>query len=160
MSAPNFSEVVAEKLTRLKVLEQSPSSPTRDQELLAVKGELLELHKLVCDKMNALPWNEEKKQLQGLREQLDRAPIWGYEIDVDVSTKRLNELDTELSAGGLNDSKRRKLHKERQTILALRRRLVEEVNATRPPVTKSVTEKIAEYEARRARFLGSEKTQS
>lgn len=158
MSAPNFSELVAEKLTRLKVLEQSPSSPTRDEELLAINSELRKLQKVICDRMNALPWNEEKKQLQRLREELDRAPIWGYEIDVDLSTKRLNELDTELAVGGLNDSKRRKLQKERRTTLARRRSLVEEAKAPAPPVTKSVTEQIAEYEARKARLLGSEKT--
>jgi hypothetical protein len=160
MSVPDLSEAVAAALARLKAVQESPTSLTRYKNLLALNSELRKLHKLICDRMNALPWSEEKKQLQNLREQVERAPIWGYEIDVDLSTKRLNDLDTELSAGGLNNSKRRKLQKERRTILARRRRLVEDAKSTRSPATKSVTEKIAEYEARRARFLESEKTQN
>jgi hypothetical protein len=160
MSATNLSKVVAAKRARLKVLEQLPSSPTRDQELLAVSSELRKLYKLVSDRMNAIPWNEEKKQLRDLREELDRAPIWGYELDVNLSTKRLNELDTELTAGGLNNSIRKKLQKERRTISALRRRTAEHAMAasaseSTSPASKSLAEKIAEYKADVARALRS-----
>jgi hypothetical protein len=122
MSVPNLSEAVAAALALLKALEQSPMSPTKDEELPALNSKLRKLRKLLCDRVNALPWNEEKKQLLVLREKLDRAlSSWEYQIEVDISAKRLNELEKELSAGALNDSKRRRLQKEQRRILAFRK---------------------------------------
>jgi hypothetical protein len=162
MSVPNLSEAVAAALARLKALEQSPMSPTKEEELPALNSELRNLHKLVCDKINALPWNEERKQLMIWRKKLDRAlSSWEYESQVDISSKRLNEVDKELSRP-LNNSKRREFLKERRRISALRKKLVQQagtagVPKSEVPAVKSTVEGIAEYEALRARAFGFRK---
>jgi hypothetical protein len=167
MSALNLCDDVSAALARLKALEQSPPSTAREEELLALNQELRKLRKLVCDRMNAIHgWNKEKKQLQGLRKQVDRAlSNWEYQTEVDISDKRLKEVEKELSTGGLNDSKRRKLQKERRRILALRSKASEEARVTSAaestaPATKSAAEKIAEYEAHLAQALRSRTAQS
>jgi hypothetical protein len=166
MSVPNLSEAVVAALARLKALEQSPISPTKEEELPALNSELRKLRKLLSDRINALPWNEEKKELLALREKLDRAlSSWEYEIEVDTSAKRLKELEKELSAGALNDSKRRKLQKERRKILALRKSIEQSGAAddgarSTAPAVKSPTQRIAEYEALLARALRSHKDES
>src|SRR5260370_20502610 len=122
MSVPIGSETVAATLTRLKVLQESPTSAAKDEEMPALNGELRKLRKLVFNKINALPWGQERKQLVVLSEKLDRAlSSWEYEFEVDISPRRLNELKKELSAGALNDSKRRRLQKEMRKIMALRK---------------------------------------
>ena len=166
MSVPNLSEAVAAALAKLKALEQSQPSSTTDKELLQLSDELRKLRKQLHGRINALPWNQEKKALRDLLEKVDRVlSAWEYEIEVDVSPKRLNELEEKLSAGALNDSTRRKLQSEQRRILALQKKAIERAGATSaakstPRATKSVAEKIAEYEALRARALGSGKDES
>jgi hypothetical protein len=159
MNVLNLSEAVAAKLARLKAVQESPTSLTKYKKLLALNSELRKLREVVCDRMNALPWNEEKKHLQVLGKELDRAlSNWEYQIEVDVSPKRQNELEKELSAGGLNDSTRRKLQKELQTMLALRSKVAEEARATSAaestvPATRAAAERIDEHKAELERAL-------
>jgi hypothetical protein len=113
--------------------------------------------------MNALPWNNEKEDLKILSKELDKAlSNWEYRIEVDVSPKRQNELLKALSAGGLNDSTRRKLRKELRTIEACLRAMEKATAKSAEELAalpnKSVSEKIAEYETLKARFLASEKS--
>ena len=164
MSGANLSEAVAAALAHLKALQQSSPSLTKYKKLLALNSELRKLSELVCDRMNVLRWNEEKKQLQVLSKKLDRAlSNWEYQIEVDVSRKRQNELEKELSAGGLNDSTRRKLQKELPTIKALLRAMerasAESTAESTVPFNKSAAEKIAEYEAAVARALRVRKSE-
>ena len=149
MSTSNLSETVTAALSQLKMLqESSPTSAAREEELPTLNGELRKLGKLLSDKINALPWNQERKQLLALRAKLDLAlSTWDYEVEVDTSTKRLKELEKELSSSALNDSRRRKIQRERRTILALRRSLQQSGAATKSnsSATKSSAQKISEY---------------
>jgi hypothetical protein len=107
MNVLNLSEAVAAKLARLRAVQESPKSLSKYKNLLALNDELRNLRKLVWDKINALPWGDEKKEVIALYDELDRALFnWEYQIKVNVSPKRQNELEKELSAGGLNDSTR------------------------------------------------------
>lgn len=122
VSLANLPEAVAAALTRLNALKGQPMSPTTAEQMPALNTELRELRKRLCDRMNALSWNEERKGLLDLRKKLDRALSgWEYESTVDVSLKRVNELETELLASALNDSQRRRLQRVLRQILALRK---------------------------------------
>ncbi len=157
MSVPDLSGAVAAALARLKALQERPASLTKYKNLLVLNDDLRILRKLVCDKINALPWGDEKKQVTALRDELDRVLCnWEYEFKVDISDKRLHELLQQLLTGGLNNSQRRKLKKERQTILALRQKLAQQMAGVRKSAAqadKSRAERIAEYEALLARAL-------
>jgi predicted nucleic acid-binding Zn-ribbon protein len=162
MNIPNLSEAVANALERLRVVKEMPPSLARDEELLALNGELRKLRKRLWDQMNALPWGKERKTLHSLHEKVDRAlSNWDYQREVDVRAERRNELEKKLSAGGLNDSTRRKLRKERRTIKALLSAMekgrAESAAKSTAPATKTAAGKIAEYEALKARLLGSGK---
>jgi hypothetical protein len=165
MSGANPSKDVTEALARLEAVQRSPTSLTKYKKLLALNSELRRLRKLVCDRMNALPWNEEKKQLQDLLKRVDRAlSNWEYRVEVDVSPKRQSELEKKLSVGGLNNSTRQKLQKELGTIKAYLRAMeraraksAEELAAL---PSKFASEKIAEYKKLKALFLASKRPQT
>ena len=169
MSVLKLSEDVANALERLSVVKEMPPSPARDEELPALNRELRKFRKRLWDQMNGLRWGKERKMLQGLHEKVDKAlSNWEYEVEVDVSDKRLKDAEKELLAGGLNDSKRKKLHKKQRTILALREKSTEQArtaatgkstapNRCRFPLAlrqRAVkAQKIAEYEASLAQAL-------
>jgi hypothetical protein len=162
MSVPNLSETVAAALEHLKTLEQLPMSPAKEEELPAVQSELQKSRKLLRDKINALSSGKERKQLVTLLSKVERAlSNWEYQSEVDVSAERRNELEKKLSAGGLNDSTRRKLQKELRMIKALLSAIekgrAENATESTAPAAKTAAEKIAEYEALKARLLGSGK---
>ncbi|MDP9003379.1 MAG: hypothetical protein M3N12_01160 [Verrucomicrobiota bacterium] len=146
---------VAAALTRLETLKAQPISPTIEEALPALNAELRKLLKQLRDEMNTLRWGKERKGLLALTRKIERALSgWEYDIEIDVSMKRIKEIDERLSAGGLNDSRRRRLERERRKIQAVRQSFEEKhAGPLTAPIVKSTAQTMKDYETERLRAL-------